>query len=122
VEEHRERRGEGLALAGLHLGDRAVVKDHPADQLDIEVALADGAPSGLAAERERLREQFFERLAALRALAELVGGLPDLRVLEQLHLRLDAVDLLDAPLVVLELAALAEAERAVDYSLAGGHV
>jgi hypothetical protein len=49
VEEHGQRRGQRLALARPHLGDRAVVQDHGADQLDVEVALAEGAPAGLAA-------------------------------------------------------------------------
>ena len=43
VEEDGERRGQRLALAGLHLGDRAVVQDHAADQLHVVVALADRA-------------------------------------------------------------------------------
>ena len=65
VQEHGERRGQRLALAGPHLGDRPVVQDHAADQLDVEVALAERPPRRLAAERERLREQVVERLAAL---------------------------------------------------------
>ena len=40
VEEDRQGRGQGLALAGPHLGDRAVVEDHAADQLHVVVALA----------------------------------------------------------------------------------
>ena len=40
----------------------------------------------------------------------------ELGVVEQLHLGLDAVDLVDPPLVLLELAPLAEAKRAIDDS------
>ena len=57
VQEHGAGRGQGLALAGLHLGDRAVVQDHAADQLDVVVALAERPLAGLAAERERLGQQ-----------------------------------------------------------------
>ena len=40
VQDHGQRGGERLALAGPHLGDGAVVQDHAADQLDVEMALA----------------------------------------------------------------------------------
>ena len=73
VEEDGERRGEGLALAGLHLGDGARVEHHAADQLDVEVALAERPPAGLAHQRERLGQQVVERLAVAGPLAELVG-------------------------------------------------
>ena len=57
VEHDRQRGREGLALARLHLGDRAVVEDHAADQLDVVVALAERALAGLAREREGLEQQ-----------------------------------------------------------------
>ncbi len=95
VEEDGQGRGERLALAGLHLGDRARVQHHAADQLDVEVALAERAPAGLAAERERLGQQVVERLAVAGALAQRVGLGAQLGVVEQLHLRLDAVDRVD---------------------------
>ena len=44
----RERAGQRLALAGAHLGDGAAVQHHAADQLDVEMALAEGALGGLA--------------------------------------------------------------------------
>ena len=94
------------------------MQHHAADQLDVEVAHAERAPAGLAAEREGLVEQVVERLAVAGALAQLVGLLAQLVVLEQLHLGLDGVDALDALLVVLELARLAHAQGAV-YEFAG---
>ena len=57
------------------------------------------ALAGLAAEREGLVQQVVEGLAVARALAQRVGLLADLVVLEQLHLGLDRVDALDALLV-----------------------
>ena len=104
VEEDGERRGQGLALAGLHLGDRAGVEHHAADQLDVEVALAERAARGLADQRERLGQQVVERLAVAGALAQLVGLGAELGVVEQLHLGLDPVDRLDPPLVLLNCA------------------
>ena len=80
VEHDGERGGERLALAGLHLGDRAVVQHHAADQLDVEVAHLQRAPAGLAREREALEQQVVERLAVPAALAQLVGLLAQLLV------------------------------------------
>ena len=47
---------QGLAFAGLHLGDRAVVQHHAADELDVEVALAERTLGGFAHRREGLRQ------------------------------------------------------------------
>ena len=48
------------------------MQDHAADQLDVEVALAERALGGLAREREGLGQQVVERLAVqLRARAAL---------------------------------------------------
>ena len=80
VEDDGERRGERLALAGLHLGDVAAVQDHPADELDVEVAHAHRAPAGLADDREGLGQQLVERLAVARALAQLVHARAQLLV------------------------------------------
>ena len=80
VEEDGQRRGQGLPLAGLHLGDRAVVEDHAADQLDVVVALADRPPRRLAGQRERLGQQVVEGLAAAPPLAQGVGLLAEFGV------------------------------------------
>ena len=114
VEDHRQRAGQRLALAGLHLGDRAVVEHHPADQLDVEVAHAHRAPSGLAHEREALEQQVVELLSAPRALAQRVGGLSQLLVGVSLELGLEGVDSSYALFVGLELLRLAHAQRAVE--------
>ena len=89
------------------------MQHHAADQLHVVVAHAQRALAGLAAERERLVQQVVERLAVARALAQRVGLLADLVILEQLHLGLDRVDALDALLVLLELTGLAHAQGAV---------
>ena len=115
VEEDGKRRGQGLALARLHLGDRALVQDHATDQLHVVVALADRAAGGLAGQGKGLGQQIVERLAVGRALAQIVGLLAQLGIVEQLHLRLDPVDRLGALLVPLELAPLADAQRARDH-------
>ncbi len=52
VEVAGEGGDEGFAFAGLHFGDFAGVEDHAADELDVEVAHADGAAAGLANDGE----------------------------------------------------------------------
>ena len=64
-------RHERLALAGLHLGDPALVQHRAADQLDVEVAHVEHAPSGLADDGERFRQEVVERLALGQSLPEL---------------------------------------------------
>ena len=70
VEVARQRGDEGLALAGLHLGDVAVVQGRPAHQLHVEVALADRAARGLTDGREGLGQEVVERLAVRDAFLE----------------------------------------------------
>ena len=113
VQDHRQGGGERLALAGLHLRDRAVVEDHAADQLDVEVALAEGALAGLARERERLVEQLLEGSAVQVALAQAGVALAELLVRLELELGLEGIDQLDVALERLELLALANAQGAV---------
>jgi len=60
VEVERQGGDEGLALAGLHLGDPAFVQHHAADQLDVEVAHAGGPPAGLAHQRKGFRQDILE--------------------------------------------------------------
>ena len=103
-----QRRDEGLALAGLHLGDPAEVQRGAAHDLHVEVALAEHAPAGLAHGRERLGEEVVEQvgdelLAVLGVLArgprlvdllaELVGAGRELLVGQALDLGLERVDL-----------------------------
>ncbi len=73
VEVRGQRGDEGLAFAGFHLGDFALVEDGSADDLDVEVAHADDALAGLADDGEGLRQEGIER--GFFGLAELVGGL-----------------------------------------------
>ena len=98
VEHDRERRRERLALAGLHLRDRAIVQHHPADQLDVEVAHAHPTAPGFADDREALGEQIVERLPAACPLAQRVEALAQLVIRIELELGLEGVDLTDAAL------------------------
>ena len=53
---------EGLALAGLHLGDLALVEHDAADQLDVEVAHPERPLHRLAGHREDLGQDLVEGL------------------------------------------------------------
>ena len=115
VEHDRERAGERLALAGAHLGDLAVVQDHAADQLDVEVAHRHRAAADLAGQREGLGQHLVERQSLLlHARAQLGELLAELLVLEQLELWLPRVDAFDALRVGLELLRFAHSEGALE--------
>ena len=116
VEVGGQRRHEGLALAGLHLGDPPEVQGGAAHQLHVEVALADHPLGRLAADGERLEEQVVEVLAVVEALAELrrLG----LEVVVGQRLASSASSALMSgtrPWQGLELAALAAAEDPVEH-------
>ena len=68
VEDRRERRDEGLALAGPHLRDLALVEDRRAHQLDVEVAHAEGPLHRLAGHREGLGQGLVEGRLETRVL------------------------------------------------------
>jgi len=86
-----QRGDEGLSLAGLHLGDLALVEHVAADELDVEVAHPQGAEAGLPGEREGLREQLVERPALLDLLLPLGGEPGELLGAERLHPGLELV-------------------------------
>ena len=87
VQIDRQRRDQGLAFAGLHLGDRALVQDHAADQLDVEMALAERALGRLAHRGEGVGQEVVEGLALGQALAEPGGARAQLVVGERLDAR-----------------------------------
>ena len=61
IEIDGKRRDQRLAFAGLHLGDLAFVQDHAADQLHVEMALAERALGGLAHGGEGGNQNVVER-------------------------------------------------------------
>ena len=69
IEIDRKGRDQRLAFAGLHLGDVALVQHHAADQLHVEMALAEGALGRLAHGGEGRHQQVVERLAVGELLA-----------------------------------------------------
>ena len=92
VEVGGQHAGQGLALTGAHLGDVAQVQGRPAHDLDVEVALAQGAPRALAGHGERLDEQVVQALAVGDPLLERVGLGAQLGVRQRADVVLDRVD------------------------------
>ncbi len=93
------------------------MQDHPADQLDVEVALAEGALGGLAHDGEDLRQDFEHRLVALLALFDRADlRLPfgdfgaQLVVVQRRDLGLEPVDLVDVRTEPFDFAFVLRAE------------
>ncbi len=114
VEVGRQRRDEGLALTGLHLGDVAQVQRRAAHDLHVEVPLAEGALARLADRGERLGQQVVEGLAVGEALAEDGGLLAQLLVGELLEVVLEGVDLRGDACKALQDPALTGAQQLLD--------
>src|SRR5262249_39231417 len=96
IEIDRESRNQGLAFAGLHLGDLAFVQDYAADKLDVEMPLPQRALGGLAHGGECRHENIFERLAFGQLLFELIGASAQSFVRERFQLAFQRVDFVDA--------------------------
>ena len=87
VEIRGQRRHQGLALAGAHLGDLAEVQRQAADQLHVEMAQPELAARRLAHQRKGLGHQIVERRAGGVARLQLprllgkllIGERPDAR-------------------------------------------
>ncbi len=96
VEVDRKGRDQRLAFAGLHLRDAALVQHHAAGELDIEMALAEGALGGLAHRGEGRHQDIVERLAGGQFLLEGVRALAQRVVGEPFEIFFQGVDGLDA--------------------------
>ena len=83
---------------------RAAVQHHAADQLHVEVPHVQRATTGLADDREGIREDVVERLAVGDPLPELRGSGFELIVGERLQRRFEFVDLGDERTQALQLA------------------
>ena len=120
VQVERERGDEGLALAGLHLGDVALVENDSAHHLDVEHALLRLAPACLAHGSVGLEQQLVERLPVLEALAQGHSRPAELVVGELLEVRLERSDVVGLGREPLHAPALAEAKDLLELSEIGG--
>ncbi len=111
VEIDRQRRDEGLAFAGLHLGDHAAMQHDAAHHLHVEMALPERALGGLAHGRECFRNQIVEFRPVFEPLLELRGLGAQRLVRELLQFRLVIVDLLDQRPEALDVTIVGGAEQ-----------
>ena len=102
---------QGLAFAGLHLGDIAAMQHHAADQLDVEMALAEGALGGLAHHRKGFGQNIVQGLARFQPRLEGGGHGLELFVRHGLEARLQGVDLGHSAPERLDLALVGGAEN-----------
>ena len=107
VEVHGERGGECLAFARAHFSDLAVVENHCADELHVEVAQADRATGRLAHGGEGFGQEFVEVFTVFYTGTVFAGERTQLCVRALLHLRLEVVDMVDDGAVFFNLLALA---------------
>ena len=120
IEVDGQRGSEGLALAGTHFGDLAGVEHHGAQHLHVEVAHAQHAFRGFAADGEGLVEDgiecIFHRLAGvdigLDAVLEFSGLAAQFVVGQRLHLRLQRIDARHPAAVLFQESRVAAAEDA----------
>src|SRR5262249_58696932 len=89
------------AFAGLHLGDIALMQHYAADQLHIEMALAERALGGLAHGGECRNEDVVERLALGELFPELGGAGLQRLVRKGCDFRLERIDRIDPGLISL---------------------
>jgi hypothetical protein len=114
VQINRRGRHQGLALASAHLGDAALVQDHPAHQLHIVVPLAQGAPGRLAHHGEGFFQDVVQARALGQPLAELDGLVAQRVVRQSPDLRFQGVDLGHPCGHGLDLAVVGGAEKAFE--------
>ncbi len=133
IEVRGQGRDQRLAFAGAHLRDLAVVQDHAADELHVEVTHVEHAPRRFANHGERLRQQLGEHglfgcvaLPFGNVLDPLCETLPQLERLgpqavirERRHRRLEGVDRPHRSCVVLQQPVIAATEHRLQY--AGNH-
>ena len=121
VEIDGERGDQGLAFAGLHLGDGALVQHHAADQLDVEMALAERALGRLAHGGEGGGEQAVELGAVGELAAEFLGAGAQLLVGQRRDLGFQRVDRGDLGSVGLETAIVGRTEELASDGAKTGH-
>ena len=95
VENGRQRRHQGLALAGLHFGDSTPVQNGAPEELHVEMAHSQGAPRSFAANRKHLGHEVLKRLAVVSAGTERSDPVREPPVLKFADCGLESPDLGD---------------------------
>ena len=92
VQINCKRGNKGLTFTRSHFGDAAFMQHHAADQLHIEMALAEHTTSCFAHGGERWNQNLIERLALRKLVAEFLGLGAQLIIRELLHLGFERID------------------------------
>src|SRR5262249_31254799 len=93
VEIDRKSCDQRLAFAGLHFRNLALVENHAADQLNVEMTLTERALRGLADRSEGRNQQLIERGACSDLLLEFLGAGLQRVVGKSLELLFELIDL-----------------------------
>ncbi|MNV70148.1 hypothetical protein D3C71_1630940 [compost metagenome] len=110
IEVDRQRGGEGLAFAGAHFSDLAVVQGHAAEQLHVEVAHLHDALGTFTHDRKGFRQQVVQAFALAHPLLEFLGLGAQPIVAELLKFGLHRIDASHRLAVLLEKPIVAAAE------------
>jgi hypothetical protein len=105
---------QGLAFAGAHFGNLAVVQCHAADQLLVEMAHLEHALAGFAHHGKSFRQQVVQRFAVLVALFEFFRPGAQLLVAQGLHRGFQRIDAGDGFGILLDQPFIAAAENLFD--------
>ena len=116
VEIQRQRGDERLTLAGAHLRDAAIVEDGAADELDVEVPHAQGAPACFPADREGFGYERVEDFPVGQPLSEDLRLVGQRLVGEGLQGRFERVDVLDDRTERLDFPVVFAAENDIEQS------
>ena len=111
IEIDRKGCDQRLAFAGFHLGDVAFMQHHAADQLDVEMPLAERALGRLAHGGEGRNQNVVEGLAVGELLAEFGGARLQRLVGKGGEFGFKRVDGVDAGLISLDPPVIGGAEK-----------
>ena len=114
VQVDRRRGDQGLAFAGPHFGDPALMQHHAADQRHIVLALAQGAPGGFPDNGKRLFHEIVEARALGDAVLELSGLGAQVGIGQSMDLRLERRDFQGAGAHGLDLAVVGRPEETLE--------
>jgi hypothetical protein len=106
-----QRGHQGFTFAGAHFRDLAVMQDHAADQLHVEMAHLQHALAGLAADREGFRQDRVERLALGDARLQFGRLGLQFGIRQLFQGRFQRIDLANGLLVLLEQPLVAATEN-----------
>ena len=112
VEIDRQGGDQGLALAGLHFRDHAAVQHDAAHQLDVEVALAEGALGRFANGGEGVDHEVVELFPRRHSFPQPGRAGAQVLVAESFQRRLQRVDRLDVVLQAFQESFVGGAEHA----------